>query len=776
MKKEDSSLDPRLSFDAGPYEKLKYTPDSDLKIHEEGAIKLICAPFKSHENGIPEWIKNSSDAYARENTPESNRIVFLIFDFSRKSVIPSISCLDFVGMASEDIEKYFRKWADPKAAYAGRRVLVQGGHGNGGKCYMTQMFQNYSQVYTVRDKKRCVYGVPGGSIRFGYVPDIENGKDFPVADTRDELKRVLSQVRWDLDLMPKGVVEAADSLTGFSVITGFGPKGYENKFPITQLLKDLKEHPQMLRSIEFCRIYILVNGKLENYAKPLSLPDIKPKQGAEQPRLIDIPSRLADPVSGDLLSTTNEGKFHRGNLILYTSEKSMRGGMKARHTIRFRNDVAGDFGYVPISELEIQSAYRDNIYGICQLEALEQYKQNLRARLAESPLTRATERFIADEIQKYALEFETKDKRRYDQEDKNKIIKMNEFLDTWKNKLLNDVMKGLWGPGPGVPTPPQAGLPKGKPEKIELALSHQKAGLGVTFQPTLRYYDSEGRPIRAVPTRLISEDNNIAMADDSMRITTFSFGQTLIYAETLDSAIQSNKIPIEVVNIKNIKIIPDKVELEAGSRNRFDASCLLSSGERTSDVYLIWVEDNEKIAKVSSAGLVYAFAPGETTVLAGDNHCQSKQPALIKVLEAQGRGKGDKRGKGSPRVLISEFQPDPDTGEVVRFSSDTPPVWQRPEDSDRNIWWINGSAPLAKLYLDKEKGYGPDSREWRVYHLDRYIDAIVQIILTNGPTEKELYPVDTWIQEWGDKASTAHASAVSDLAHFVEDGEITDLQ
>ena len=61
-------------------DKLVYTPDNDIKVHEEGAIKLICSHFQSHENGLPEWLKNSADAYARTNAPEHKRVVFVIFD------------------------------------------------------------------------------------------------------------------------------------------------------------------------------------------------------------------------------------------------------------------------------------------------------------------------------------------------------------------------------------------------------------------------------------------------------------------------------------------------------------------------------------------------------------------------------------------------------------------------------------------------------------------------------------------------------------------------
>lgn len=96
--------------------KLKYTPDRDLEVHREGAIRLICQSFRSHENGLPEWCKNSSDAYIRENTPQDKRVIVLIFTNSKGMKPASISCLDFGGITSEQIESRFRHWADPNAA------------------------------------------------------------------------------------------------------------------------------------------------------------------------------------------------------------------------------------------------------------------------------------------------------------------------------------------------------------------------------------------------------------------------------------------------------------------------------------------------------------------------------------------------------------------------------------------------------------------------------------------------------------------------------------
>jgi hypothetical protein len=754
--------------------KLIYTPDEDVKVHEEGAIRLICKAFQSHESGLPEWLKNSSDAYAREDVPERKRIIVVIFDYGRKDVSPSISCLDFVGMTSATIEQYFRKWADPEAARGESKATgIQGGHGNGGKCYMTQMFEDYALIHTVRKGKGNRYGVVAGSIKYGYIPDRQHGRDFPVVVLQPELEKILSQIRCPLHALPDAAIEAIRISDGFTLVTGARPKGYGNKIPIQHLIENLQEHSQMILTLELCKIYVVINGELYNGGKPLSLPSIAPMRGAEEPRVIPIPVILKDPISGEQVSTTNEKGLPPGTLVLRTSDVSMRWSKKGRHNIVYRGQ-SGYIGYVPVSELDVQSPYRDRIYGECHLEALDKFKQNERARLANSPLTRGVDKFISNQIQTYAKEFEARERRRSDQEEKNAISKMNEALDRWKNRFLGELMRGLWGPGDvGQPHRPPP-LPTGKPAKLELTLTHQKAGIGVAFRPTLKFFDREGKRIRPAPYRWMSEDNNIAMVDeDLMIINTYSFGQTAIYAETLDGKMHSNKVPLEVVRINEIRIEPSQIQFAAGSRQKLEALCRLANNEETNAVYLVWNESNPNVARVSASGLVFGFVPGETEVTAGDDKCLAKNPAIVRVIPGQGRGRGDKRGQGFPLVLVSgEINTDPETNEYVHFSREDPPVWQRPQDVDRNIWWINSSAPLARLYLDVNKGYGYQSREWRMYHLERYIDVIVQIALTHGPTEKESISVSDWIMRWGSQVAGIQEAAASELSEFIATGEL----
>lgn len=515
----------------------------------------------------------------------------------------------------------------------------------------------------------------------------------------------------------------------------------------------------------------MVNGRPLAAGKPLSLPEIRPMEGAAEPRVLDIPAKLEDPRTGEKISTTEDGKYPQGTLTLRTSEKSMRWNLKGRHNVTFKAQ-SGYIGYVEVLELNVQSEYRNRIYGECHLDSLERFKQNDRARLATSSLTRAVEHYISRQIQDYANEFEALERRLHDQEEKNLVKRLNEALDEWKNRLLDEIMSNLWGTGTIDGPPPRQALPSGKAVRIELSLSHQRAGVGVAFRPALRFYNSKNELIRPVPFEWISEDTNVAMVDgDLMVINTFAFGRTQIYARTLDNRLQSNKAPLDVVCIHGITIQPNEVQVPERGRTKLEAICSLVDGVNTPDVLLQWIVDNPSVARVSSSGLVYGVSQGQTEVVAGDDRCEAAKHAVVKVVEGIGRGPG-KKGKGHPVVLISGVDADPETGAEVSFRYDDPPVHQRVEDVDLNIWWINSSSPLAKLYSNKSRGYGYDSREWRMYHLERYIDVIVQIAVTHGPQEAPALSVDQWIGAWGQKAAEVQLAAATELGGFIDHGDL----
>ena len=748
---------------------LRYTPDVGVQVHHEGAIRLICAAFQSHEAGLPEWVKNSADEYARSDTAGANRIIVLLFDGGAAGRVASIACLDFSGMTSGVIHDRFRIWADPDAAQ-GAKQDVQGGHGNGGKCYMTQMFEEYSLLHSVKDGRGCVYGVRAGSINFGYVPDQPTGCDFPVSDVEAELDRALAGVGATASQLPVAALVALRERKGFTLVVGRGPKGYGSRIPVPALVDSLRDHPQMIRTLEMCQVFVLRNGAPVFGASPIVLPDLAPDQAFAEPRRIPIPEQLVDPETNEAVSTTERGQSPEGTLTLRTSNVSMRYSRKGRHTIVFKAR-SGYIGYVPVVELNVSSSFRDKIYGDCTLLSLEATKQNDRARLARTPETRAVDEFIRTEIQRLADEMEARERRSYSQAEKDGLSKLNEALDKWKNQFLSEFMKGLWGPGKDGPPPPPPPLPSGTPVRINVNLTHPMAGVGVPLRPTIHFFDKDGRRIRSVPFEWVSDDTNVALVDPTLHvINTFSPGNTTLSARTSDGRLVSNTVSLQVVKIRSITLSPGVIDVPVGSRRYIEAKCELSDSSVVDGVALVWTEDQPTVASVSTSGNVFGFSLGETKVTAGDDRRTAQEPSLVRVVSGDGSGPGNRPGGGFPRIFVSGVDKDPDTDDVVTLSSDDPPVYQRPQDVERNVWWINSSAPLASLYLDSNRGYGFKTREWRIYHVERYIDVVAQIALTHDPNQ-ELMSVNDWISRWGERVSDVQAGAAASLVTFIASGD-----
>jgi len=346
-----------------------YTPDEGIQIHRENAIRQMCQPFLSHENGLTEWVKNSSAAYIRDGREPSKRPIILLFASKQRSAPASIACMDLVGMTSTQIERDFRHWADPEAALrdGNRGVWIGelGGHGNGGKCYMTQMFEDFASLNTARNGLGCAYGVKGGSVAFGYVPNRQDGKDFAVGNIADAINFSLLPMRASVSSLPDPIQRLVSEATGFSIIRGSGPRYWEDRDACQTLIESLLGHHQMITPLQLCQIYVIVNGTPQNGGQPLALPRIDPISGYETPRILDIPETVRDPITSQNISTTNRAQFPNGKLQIYTSDKNMRlgrgGKRQSRHTVTYHTRKSGVIGKIPMIALDVDSSCRDYI-------------------------------------------------------------------------------------------------------------------------------------------------------------------------------------------------------------------------------------------------------------------------------------------------------------------------------------------------------------------------------------------------------------------------------
>ena len=754
---------------------INFTPDPLAKVHQKGAINLLCKAFASHEAGLPEWVKNANDMYRRSNSRREDSVIVVLFRNGTKNRPSLVGCLDFGGMTVETIEGSFNQWADPNAAAASSVEGVEGGHGNGGKCYMTQMFEEGAYLHTVTDGRGSRYGFVANDVRPAYLPDPARGRKYVVDDPLQELNAALQQFGITAEGLPDEARRAFDKSQGFTLVIGVGAKGYEGRLPVSDWLNSLKSHQQTIRAIQRNLIFVLHSGRLLNDRQPLNLPEITPLPGAESGRTISVPAVLKDPET-DLEVQT--GATAQSRLELSTSNVSMRHSLKARHTINGWTETRRATGYWEVYGLT-RSGYANKIYGDVYLDALEGFKQNDRHRHAEAPLTRALREWLREQVEAYSAEFVKLDRLEASQQEKDELSRMNEALDRWKNSFLDQKYGGMNGsqpgPGPGPKPKPRPVLPRGQVASVQLRLTHTKAGCGMSFRPSIDFFDEEGKRVRPVPFEWEVSDYNVAFADaDIQTISTFAPGEVDISIVCKDTGLRSNVVSLEVLDLADITLAPSTLEIAAGSKAPIQAIAHTRDGRDIEGIYLIWTESDPTVVSVGSSGMAYGLQPGNATIAAGDDRALSTAPVEVTVTERVEDGEG---GSGYPRILLSEIDDDPIglADGPPKFSVAEAPVHQRVHDVEHNLWWINMASPLARRYLDSAKGEGPRSREWRVYMLERYIEVMIKIVLTYDYEGGEELSFETILSRWEEEASIMQARAADTLSAFLDDGDLTGI-
>lgn len=747
---------------------IPFAPDEGVQVHQEGAIRLICASFRSHEAGLPEWLKNASDMYIREDLPPDDSLVLLIFRDGTRGAPSAIGCLDFGGMTTEDIERRFRHWADPEASGGSSGAAVEGGHGNGGKCYMTQMFESHSYVHTLKAGRASKYGFRAESVVPGYFPSVVEGRGYPVSDPDCELSAALGVFGLRLENLPENVQHLWERRHSFTLVAGIAAREYpQRRLPVRQFVDALRGHQQMTRTIQRSRIYVYRGNEPVDDAYPLALPDIRPLAGAENPRVIQVPDALLDPDTGETVET--DAQKCAGRLVLQTSDTNMRYSLRARHTINGWSTGNRSTGFWDVPDLS-RAAYANRIYGDLYLDSLENYKQNDRQRHSVSPLTRGIRQWLTEQIDAYSAEFVKLDHLQASQEERDELSRINKALDAWKNGFLEREFGGVGlrgRDGKSSDPHPHPPLPRGTPATIELRLTHQHSGQGLSFKPQLRFIDADGRRIRPVPHEWRSSDWAVATVDGELNaVTTHSAGITELSVVCNGNGVSSNSVRLEVVEIRSIELKPPKIELPSGKRMPIEAQVTAVDGRLLAGVYLTWVGGDDKVVSVSSSGMVFGIQPGKTTIHAGDDRVMTGQPAEVVVTEAE----RDNPGGGYPLILLSEIENDPDAGEPATFSSEEPPVHQRPQDVDRNIWWINMASPLARRYVDVARGGGARAPEWRAYLIERYVEVMVKILLTYDFEHGEELTFETMLRRWDEEAVNMQRRIASSLMSFLDQG------
>jgi len=421
-----------------------------LKIIEEKnvindyVLELHGREFKfNHEKGLAEWLKNSTDAYLRaEREDEKSFIIFRFRDRDRDDEM-TFECIDFVGMTSDDIEKALKIWYDPDAAKRGTGKRTFGGHGNGGKFYMRQMFKQ-SHFITYREGKLNVFGF-NENRRYGFAEGFKDKRVRP----DDAMK--FAEI-YEMDFPPSIRKDILNGNIGFTVARGMTPHNIAKlKFNMGKLCEKFKHYPQARLILKYKPVSIVYNDKI---FFPRLLPEeIPPMTEFEKPVEIPVPLTLIGDEDGDKedVSLANE-KYPEGKLILYTSNEPLSRNSRLRDLNRI--DIIGKVGAIAsyqIQELGYVSrlSQAEFIYGECYCEILEDPNDDCvtddRSKLVENTKTKALRKWIGEQIDKLAEKIEGKEKKEIRAKNIETLSDINKVLNDWKNKFMSKVMREILG-------------------------------------------------------------------------------------------------------------------------------------------------------------------------------------------------------------------------------------------------------------------------------------------------------------------------------------------
>mgnify|MGYP005623891073 CR=1 FL=1 len=428
---------------------MKIVPENP-KIDIKSALDLIGKDFRfDHVKGVAEWLKNSVDAYNQLEVPDSDQEIIIFLDLRSNDFIRKLEVLDFVGMSKGKIDEAFKVWFSPSASKISNENIISslktyGGHGNGGKFYMRQMF-NESRAITYYKGRLNAFGF-NAKKDYGYVLNYD--------DVEVEPRKAIEFAELYLrDLPEEHLNGILTQKHGFTLIQGINPKKSPGTNYKIQLAEKLVKNPQARRLIERKKIYIqLLN---DNRRVRLKAQPVTPRDGFDSefefvaPEFIEINKRQ--------IKLTNSRYSLPPKLRLKTSKEPLRGGKLAPlNSIDFLGEIGVIANYLLHEISSMPSSFSEFIYGECECPIMEDAENDLvrndREKFVKHDRTEAILLWISGCVIELARSMEVKQK----EEKRNKDLSMsstyNQILDTWKNNFLKKLLREqLFGDDKDIP-------------------------------------------------------------------------------------------------------------------------------------------------------------------------------------------------------------------------------------------------------------------------------------------------------------------------------------
>ena len=371
------------------------------KIHPD-FLDTVGKSFKfKHGKGIAEWLKNSLDQYLRllkskDESLTGNWPVFVhLIDGTNQSKGPNLAVVDFGGTTYRAIEEFFLYWGDTSAATHGKTikdVALTGGHGNGGKFYMREMWRDGARFLTWKKGKATslvVQKMDNGETGYFEVED----KNMSWQDALNIALPVSEQLGGANELieyLQKNLNNIFDELEtqkrGFSVIVGrravqtmsSNDVVVGGRWKHQQLIDEICDAQQARRPIRELNITVFVNGQVKiDRLMPYSI-----EEDENWPNETHV-------VPGMVVAALKAGLLDAGTLTIYKSANQLTGRLKDLNSLFISDTKGNPIASYPIHELSFpgHSPLISFIHGELQLNLSEisQIVTNDRERLVDSP-------------------------------------------------------------------------------------------------------------------------------------------------------------------------------------------------------------------------------------------------------------------------------------------------------------------------------------------------------------------------------------------------------
>jgi hypothetical protein len=414
---------------------------------DDNFLDVIGIEFKfDHAKGLAEWLKNSADAYSTTaKVKDSEQYILLRFKQGNPKRDSVFECIDFVGMAKEHIDKALKVWGLATAAKRGTDVATYGGHGNGGKFYMRQMFAS-SRFITYRGGLLNVFGFDERK-RYGYAKGLEN---FPLK-LNDALK--FANIDYlEIPVEVRNRWKKSPKSTGFTIVHGEHPEKFSGRATVSSILEKLRLHPQARRLLAHKQVFFLPSWESQ-WGEPLRPPTLAPRPGFEEPRTIELPKSLQ--FEEEVVELRNR-QYPKAKLILRTSDTPL--ARYSDHAALNSVDILGEIGCIGSYRMNELGFLRfgpeaEFIYGECTCPILEDERnrsvRNDREKLVDNILTRALLDWIRNQVDLLAEEMTEKHRKEKKSRDLRQSSLFNQVLDRWKNRFMTKLTGELFG-GSGI--------------------------------------------------------------------------------------------------------------------------------------------------------------------------------------------------------------------------------------------------------------------------------------------------------------------------------------